>query len=305
VAALEEEQAEAARKERLEIFKIFDAAGKGGIGVDELQIGWKEVNGKALDRNMATSLVEEFDRNKNGRLEFDEFDMTQMQASLDRLLVHRDIEAMAKMKAEEKIRNEEELEQRLKEYWETLPGNDDTSIFTRLGSVLAYLLPIWDCAKLGLPIAMALNLIGSSGMLQALDTFVIAGDVLPFGSLFLYIALQWISDREELPALLRYNLKQAALLDIAIAVPAILADLTGLIPDQTIGAQLWCVFHSLGFLALVGCIAYSVISSALGIAPRAIPIISANAVKGIAGEPPTLETLHDDDSQESPPATSA
>jgi len=295
IAELEAEQAEAEKNEQLKLFKTFDMDGSGSISVEELQHGWKEVIGKALDPSMADSLVKEFDANKNGYLEFEEFDMHRLQASFDKLLVHRDIAELARKKAEEKRIAEEEIQQKIKEYNETLPGNDDTGIIARLGSIAAYCLPIWDCARLGLPLALMVQLLsGSSDFLQSLDFFVTTSDAIPFGSLIVYIFLQWLSDREELPALTRYNLKQAALLDIAIAVPAILADASGLIPDQTVGSQIWCVLHSIGFLVLVSCCAYSMVSSALGIAPRAIPVISANAVEGIAGKPPSLEDIEKD-----------
>lgn len=293
ISELEAEKSEFEKHEQYKLFQQFDVNGK-GIGVEELQKGWEEVQGKPLDRVMAVNLVDKFDSNKNGVLEFDEFDMKELQASLDKLLVHREVERVASEKAEEKRLAKLEMEQKLKEYNETLPGNDDTGLLTRIGSVVAYGLPILDAARLGLPIAIMLNfLLGADGLIHALDALIVAGNAIPFASLILYLIIQWISDQEELPALLRYNLKQAALLDIAIAFPALLADASGLLPDQAVASQIWVVLHSIGFLAICGCAFYSMASSVLGIAPRSIPWVSANAVKGIAGEPPSL----DDDAQ--------
>lgn len=86
--------------------------------------------------------------------------------------------------------------------------------------------------------------------------------------------------------LVRYNLRQAVNIDIAMFFPSILAflvsavlgeDAAKLAPVATIGSDVI-------FVTVVVCVLYSVGSSALGVLPDSLPIISAMNREGRRGK---------------------
>lgn len=85
--------------------------------------------------------------------------------------------------------------------------------------------------------------------------------------------------------LVRYNLRQAVLLDIAMFFPSIFAfivsavlgeDAAKLAPVATVGSDVI-------FVTVVVCVLYSIGASALGVLPDGLPIISAMNREGNRG----------------------
>lgn len=284
---LEQEKAEQLELERKRWFQIFDSNGSGSIDLEGIRLGMKEFNGTELDEARAMQLLHVHDANKNGVLEFDEFDPTAFQATLERVWA----EDRAREKAELERKREEEASKeaqlKLEEYYSTLPGNPDTSFLTRLAAVLAYALPLLDGLRFGLPLAAVAPVVAPFlyGIVPALRLL----NAIPFGQLLVFITMQVGAANQELPALLRYNLRQAILLDIALVIPNIIVG-SGMFPlDIDLPTNEMVVFSMVVFLPLLGTILYSALCSLSGSAPRFIPYFSEAAEKSMGMMPPHLE----------------
>merc|ERR1712107_837508 len=104
----------------------------------------------------------------------------------------------------------------------SLPGpNQDTGALSRVAAAVAYLLPLLDGLRFGLPVVDAFPslepalyyLLGPAALLSSV----------PFLQVFIFIALQVYAGLEELPALVRFNVKLAVLLDAVLFLPSIVS----------------------------------------------------------------------------------
>merc|ERR1712187_93602 len=105
----------------------------------------------------------------------------------------------------------------------------------------------------GLPLGGALL-----GVVPALmPLFVIFGplaalkDVIPFGTFIFLIGFQYLCRNQELPGLLRYNLRQACVIDILILLPDFIQGFTGIELPQQLDIPL--------FILMVLSVAYSLV----------------------------------------------
>jgi len=280
-ATLEEEQREVERSRQLDVFNVFDVDRSGGVCAQKLQAGWQKVRGFGLDTATASRLLQEHDENQSGELEFDEFCVKRLEATLGAILAEREAEELVAREVERVRQEQLELERQVKEYYERLPGNQDAEWPTRVIAILAYFLPMLDAAELGLPLGILIP-----PLMPSLDFFLIAGQSIPFGSFGLFLAAQWVGSREELPALLRFNFYQAVSLDIAVGFIRLAAQLVNA-SDATWVGNVWCIINILGFLLVLAGIAYSVASTLLGSAPRGLPWASASAEESMGLKPPS------------------
>lgn len=287
VNELEQEKAEERVLERRRWFQIFDSDGSGSINLAGIRRGMKEYNGMELDEDRATQLLQAHDANQNGVLEFEEFDPTAFQVTLERMWTEERAreETELQRQREEEARKEAQL--KIEEYYTTLPGNQDTGLATRLSAVLAYALPLLDGLRFGLPLAAVEPTIAPFlyGLLPALRLL----NAIPFGQLLVFIGMQVGAANEELPSLLRYNLRQAVLLDIALIIPNIIVG-SGMFPlDIDLPTTEMVLFSMVVFLPLLGLILYSTLCNLSGTAPRFIPYFSEAAEMSIGMQPPHRE----------------
>lgn len=86
--------------------------------------------------------------------------------------------------------------------------------------------------------------------------------------------------------LVRYNLRQAVILDIAMFFPSILAFIiAAFLGDDVVKlAPLAQVGSDVIFVTVTICVLYSMVSSAFGVLPDSLPLLSALNREGSRGE---------------------
>merc|ERR1711957_522601 len=73
-------------------------------------------------------------------------------------------------------------------------------------------------------------------------------DQVPFGSLLLFVGMQWLAGNKDLPVLLRFNLQQAVHLDILRLIPSLITFGASFVPDEDAGAIVRIVGSMLCYL---------------------------------------------------------
>merc|ERR1712232_452966 len=107
---------------------------------------------------------------------------------------------------------------------------------------------------------------------------------IPFHGFLFFFALQILSDNLNLNRLVRFNMKQAIFLDVALFLPGVLSGLFTFLFSQEnsnlLGniipatAQTGEIASDAVFFILLASIGYSVVSSIAGVVPDKLPIIS-------------------------------
>eukprot|EP00416_Gambierdiscus_australes_P035920 CAMPEP_0171108638 /NCGR_PEP_ID=MMETSP0766_2-20121228/69330_1 /TAXON_ID=439317 /ORGANISM="Gambierdiscus australes, Strain CAWD 149" /LENGTH=453 /DNA_ID=CAMNT_0011570215 /DNA_START=42 /DNA_END=1403 /DNA_ORIENTATION=+ len=289
---LEAELGEQRKQEKARWFFKFDEDNSGAVDVHELQKGMKEYSGTELNESQAERLLEAHDENKDGLLQQSEFDIQRLEATSEKLVAEdreREVEAWrAERREQERLRVEQEAAQLREQYEAKLPPtNEDTSVLVRLASVFVYLLPLLDSLQFSVPLATAVPQVDEA-LTPLLGPLSLMRSV-PYGQLIAFIIIQTLADVRELPLLLRYNMRQAAVLDILLGtlrLTQVLAAIAafGSAPQDLV--EQWDS-NTIVFLLLVGCIAYSSASSLLGQIPRDIPGISAYTERYLAPTRPS------------------
>lgn len=224
VAQLEAEQAEHRLSEKKTWFKLFQADGSGGVDVKGLQRGMLELNGSVLDEGTALQILEAHDADKDGLLQFDEFDIRCLEDTLARIQAEeREQEIIARLAAREELERQEELEELQKdieEYEEMLPPQSfyNGKLFqvlhvVRLGSAMVYLVPLLDWIRSVAPL-LEVSQSDTIGALQLLTESMRYGEALTGAHLVVFLAMGVLSRSVEVPSLLRFHTRQALLLDL-------------------------------------------------------------------------------------------
>ncbi|CAJ1438888.1 unnamed protein product [Effrenium voratum] len=280
VEQLEAIRAEEERRKRQQLFRSWDLDSSGTLDEKELKIGVSQECKVEIDDEKARKLLEALDDNGDGVLQHEEFCLRRVEKKLAEFQAEeREAEAEAR-KAAAELREKEMLERQMEEYVANLPErNEDTSLPTRLVSAAAYLLPLLDVARFGLPLAFLNPSIAS--FIQALSVPMMLLNTIPFGLGFLvvFIGMQTIASDTEKPALVRFNMRQAIQLDVMLFFPIILGQLGGMLtnyyemdlPGVSLAAS------GAVFMVMVACIMYSMISCLMGRYPKGIPFISDSA----------------------------
>lgn len=276
VKKLEVEQAEQRLLEQNRLFSIFDINGS-GIGIQELQHGMRELNGIELDEATAEQILEAHDEDKDGVLQFHEFNFEGLETTLAHIQEEawgEEVEARrAAREKRERKEMEQELENAIRKFEEKLPpGNYDTGFLTRIGSAATYMIPILHWI-----VAVAPLIATHFPATQELSaTIANAVQMSPLEHFLVFLTMVAVSWNTDLPKLLRFNLRQAALLDAGIwyfafvvngfvAYIAPWSDPVDLLDPTLTG---WAIM-------LVACFAYSIICCLAGkIVPNGIPFVS-------------------------------
>jgi len=158
---------------------------------------------------------------------------------------------------------------RLQEQLQSLftPSGDDGPA-VRLLACLAYILPLADGIQYGGPLVEFVP--GLIPLFQIFYPIAMVKASIPFGTLILLIAFQFLAGNQDLPYLVRFNLQQAAVMDILFLLPALVQGFLGLQLPESLGLAT--------FVILLGCIVYAVVLNALGKVPDGLGFIS-DAVK--------------------------
>lgn len=307
-ARLRAEAAEFEAERRQRFFSEFDVNGSGGVDAAELQLGMKQRLAIKLEESTARYLLSLFDKNRSGELEFEEFDLKLLQSA-----------ALASIRDEEEVLAKQQAEDQREADEKTvanLPGeNQEDGLWVRLACALAYLLPVLDGILYGLPLCLIFpQLLTVYAPLALLMNLL---EQIPFGSLIIFVIMQYLSRQQWVPALLRYNLCQAVDLDVRICLFGLFLQLApmlagafvplseefieaGIISTIPTGYAILLGFVGLGlatlvFLPFIASIIYSITWSIFGYVPRSIPMVSQEAER-IMGLPQEETDKDKDDS---------
>jgi Ca2+-binding EF-hand superfamily protein len=290
VAALEAAQEEQRKQQQQALFRSLDADKSGALDAHELQNGVKQVCGEAINDVKATRLLQALDKNGDGVLQPEEYDLRSIENMLAKFRVEeRAAEEATRAVAREEKEREGAIRER-EEYLESLPPrNEDTSLPVRLASALAYLLPLIDVWRFGFTLFAQFPAIQPVFNLLLLPMSVLNSVPFGLGYLVIFISMQnWAANRE-LPALLRFNLRQAITLDISLFFPGLLGALcqgAAALAQMEIPADISGTCSSAVFVLLVASVLYSVACSLLGTPPEGIPVISKLSEEAISDTRP-------------------
>lgn len=177
---------------------------------------------------------------------------------------------------------DQKLQEELKKRQEAAPTytvaadeNDDRSIGVRGLAVIAYLLPMVDALRYGLPLLQTLPVLTPLFVLLAIPATII--NSIPFGTFIIFILLSFLSNKRDLPRLIRFNMQQAVLIDIAMFLPSLIISLFSMGGNAGFGDEV----SGFVFLLVVGCVAYSAFQTLLGNDPEGLPFISDAARRSI------------------------
>lgn len=132
----------------------------------------------------------------------------------------------------------------------------------RLGAVAVYLVPLLDGASLAPPVDPWIPLLQAASYWNAV----------PFGTLGFFILVSSLSQNYALPFGLRYNMRQAIILDIIVSLPWLIAGLVDFVTKGAVGLP--TEVQSALFYALMASIGYCTLANVVGFLPKGIPFIS-------------------------------
>jgi len=258
-------------------FAAFDTNKDGVVEEEELRAGLSKKFGLEVDDGQMAALMAEFDTNKDGVLELKEFQVDLIRSKVTSLQ-QAEKEAVREAK---RLKMEAERLEKEKQTIMDMFGEENTNngIGTRFVSCLPYLLPLIDATTYGqFVLTQNAPLLG-----LILAPLVAVFRAVPFGGLITFFVFSNQSRNRALPRLLRFNLQQAILLDIALFFPSLFGLFgAGLSPE--IKAALTEPACDAVFLSLLACIAYSCAGNLLtGSAPNKIPLIGEAADRTIGG----------------------
>jgi len=267
-ASLEAQQSQAMADAAERAFRKFDTDEDGQISLEELKAGLEKAFKTDLSEKRVKRLMEDFDKTGDPTsLTKEEFvSVDQFRNRLDAL--QREEKEMARQAALE-AKREEEAAQFVQATMDLINDKPPTGT-EKILSVLPYLFPLLD----GLQFGRFLFVENPDNALSILAgvTYALYRSI-PFGGFIAFFALNFLSGNPRINRLIRFNMQQAIYLDIALFFPGLLAAVYGLI-----GGGLPRAATEIGsdvlFFSLLAALAYSIVSSLLGIAPNKLPLIS-------------------------------
>ncbi|CAM9471350.1 unnamed protein product, partial [Sphacelaria rigidula] len=233
--------------------------------------------GTLFPEDLARKLIAVYDQNSDGVLQQSEFapteelrmrleNMFREQREEERLVrvAEREREMAEKLAAEDGVSGDVVLR-------DVEVNNGEPTSTDRALSALAYLLPLVD----GMSYAGHLFTSHPEQMavLQPLAAVLLAVRSLPFAMLIGFFGLSSLSNNPQINKLVRFNMRQAINLDIALILPGIV----GALASASLGndayklAPLTNAGSDVVFVALLAAVAYSVGSSAFGEFPNKLP----------------------------------
>lgn len=287
VAALEALRAEQQLQERRRWFSAFDEDRSGGIDAEELRRGMRELAGTELGRVAAARLLRAGGAGEDGLLRFPDFDLQRLKAAFAEMAAAEREEEQARSRAEREAAQRRRAVQELEEHLSQLPpANEDRGLATRAGCLFAYALPLVDGLRLGTTLLSQVPELQFFATVPTVPAEVLGGAA-PVMHLLLFIAMQVLADDTKLPLLLRFNLRQAVLLDVALGFIGLVQGVTAVLVQGALPP----LVTNAAFVFLVLCVAYAWASSAVGGLPTGIPGISEYATRTMVPTRPSFLRL--------------
>jgi hypothetical protein len=151
------------------------------------------------------------------------------------------------------------------------PTNTDKAL-----SVIPYLFPLLDGLQYGQ--FLLGNAAEGNPLVKGLAVLYALYRVIPLSGLVAYLSLNFLSSNPRVNRLVRFNMKQAIFVDLAMLFPGILLGVsTAVLPAIGVNLDLSSfteVASDAVFCALLATLAYTSISSLLGVTPDKLPFIS-------------------------------
>lgn len=274
-ASLEAERLQALADAAEKAFREFDTDQDGEVSLEELKAGLEKKFMTELSESRIKSLMDAFDDSGDGALQLEEFvTVDKFRNKLESLA--RDEKALAVEAAKQaKLEEEEAIKSamRMEMLNEKPPTNQD-----KIVSILPYLLPLLDGLQYGRFLILDIEKTqGNSLPLMALAALYTLYRSIPFSGFLAFLAINFLTANTQINRLVRFNLQQSIFVDLALILPGLLTGVFAVLLP-TLGVALPSNFTELGndavFYILLATLAYSSISSLLGITPDKIPFIS-------------------------------
>lgn len=265
---LEKEKAKDSRMNR-----AVDMLGsKDAIGSQDLQVKLKEVAGFSVSSDEVNQIMKAC--SVGDKLGLDDLASAAFDQALDKVVAAQDARLSAELaKRQQELAEEAEREKMMSSVTDVFAGEveDSGGPAGRFLACLPYLLPLVD----GLPYGGALpDLVPFlMPLYAAISPFMLLKSVIPFGTFIFLVGFQFLCRNPELPSLLRYNLRQACVVDIFILLPTFIAGFTGLELPTLLDVPI--------FILMVISIAYSLGMTALGKMPNKLGFISEATERGL------------------------
>ncbi|CAM9774291.1 unnamed protein product [Choristocarpus tenellus] len=237
--------------------------------------------GSLFPEEVGKMLLEIYDKNGDGVLQRDEFvPADEMRQRLDVIFAERaqaERDAAAAIREKEiEARGEKKQKQASRRMGLPLPedfNNAPPTAADRALSTLPYLLPLLDSVAYGghlfqtypEQLWFAAPLVGLFALYRSV----------PLAGLVFFFGAQFLSTRPSVNKLVRFNLRQAVNLDVALFFPSFLGLIISGIAGDDIGklAPIANACSDVVFVTILLSVAYSIISSAFGVLPVKLPIL--------------------------------
>ena len=275
-AALEAEKANEMAQATQKAFQKFDLNQDGEVSLDELKAGLEKVFKIDLPESRVQDLMNSFDANGDGALQLEEFvGVDKFRNQLDQIArQEQEIARQAAKSAQLEAEMTKEAETRLALISESINEKEPTNAEKAL-SVLPYLLPLMDSLQFGGHLLAAHQdnplVLGLANLYQLYRS-------VPLGGFVAYFMLSTLGNNLGINKLVRFNMKQAISLDIALFIPAIIATIGAFLAGGGGGIELPTgvaeMSQDAAFIAMLTLIGYSSVSSLLGTTPDKVPFIS-------------------------------
>lgn len=229
----------------------------------------------SVTEEQAKKLMAAFDESGDGAIQLSEFKGAEaIKLKLDAFLrEERNTALQAQMEAKEAKAAAELAEQRASALAQFLNDGPATAS-DRIVSALPYLFPVLDSIQYG---RYLLNTEQDNPLVAILTALYNIYETIPFSGLIAFFALNTLSNNMQLNRIVRFNIQQAILLDIALIVPGVLGGLCGILLPAAgveVPQSLTMAASTATFVSFSALILYSVASSLAGITPAKIPFIS-------------------------------
>jgi hypothetical protein len=209
----------------------------------------------------------------------EELENVQQAIRVERLQQEAADRELAKQKAEQEA--EKQFQQTLEAMQEE--ENTDLSVQTRAAAIFTYVLPLIDNAQFALALAQVFPPTAPIVLAIALPAQAI--NAIPFGTLIMFFIWATLVNNRELPRLVRFNLQQSVLLDIATFLPGILLSFGSFLNGGSGGMNPEASAGIFGILLLV--VGYCVVMTCFG-QEAELPAISGATRRAIDQQPGRL-----------------